>query len=352
MHYIKYLFSPWKKPVHACVTGFFYFQARVCHPFFLFMSSFPPVFLDRCHEYTRRSLQRVVDKILSGAICASLSPGATILLKPNLVSAAAPSLACTHAEFIAAVAAWFLDHSCRVRLGDSPAFGSVLHCAEQQGLLRAIRGMAVPVVDFSVSVPKRLASGRTVKIAASALECDLLVNLPKIKAHDQMLVSMAVKNIFGIVPGLRKSWLHMRGGWHGQSHRQFAEMIIELHELLPDTLVVADGIEVMHRHGPVHGDPLLFGCVAVSPSAVALDTALLAALELEPCKSPLWRVASERKIAGSSLADILFPLLQPADFFGSGFVAPSFLEPVRFQIWRYAANSLRRVVLGLHRTKE
>jgi uncharacterized protein (DUF362 family) len=212
--------------------------------------------------------------------------------------------------------------------------------------------MAAPVVDFSVSVPKRLASGRTVRVAVGALECDLLVNLPKIKAHDQMLVSMAVKNIFGIVPGVRKSWLHMRGGWHGQSHQQFAEMIIELQGLLPKTFVIADGIEVMHRQGPMHGAPLPLGCVAASPSAVALDTALLAALELEPYKSPLWRVASERKMAGSSLAEIVFPLLQPADFFGSGFMAPSFLEPVRFQIWRYAMNSLRRIVLGLHRAKE
>ncbi len=316
------------------------------------MSVSLPVFLDRCQKYERDLLQRVLERIVPGLVRLPISPGATILLKPNLVSASAPSLACTHAVFIAAVASWFRDHGCRVRIGDSPAFGSALHCAERQGVLRAIRGMAVPVVDFSASVHRRLPCGSTVGVAVTALECDLLVNMPKIKAHDQMFVSMAVKNIFGIIPGVRKSWLHMRGGWHGQSHHQFAEMILDLHALLPETVVIADGVEAMHRHGPVYGDALALGCVAASRSSVALDTAMLAVLELEPHGSPLWRVAHERKIIGASLDEIVFPLLQPADFFGSGFMAPSSLEPVRFRPWRYAFNSLKRVVLGLHRTKE
>jgi len=231
-------------------------------------------------------------------------------------------------------------------IGDSPAFGGAVTALERQGIARAVRGMDVDFVEFSTLVPVRLAGGVSLGVAAEALDCDLLVNLPKIKAHDQMYVSMAVKNNFGIVKGMRKSWLHMR---YGDSHLRFARIILDLDRLLPANITLADGIEVMHRHGPVHGDLLVLGCVAGARSPVALDTAMLALLELDPGRSPLWLAARERDLPGSRLCDIAFPLLAPVDFCGSGFVAPDTLDPVRFRPLRYVVNSLRRVVLALHR---
>lgn len=276
----------------------------------------------------------------------NLSSGARVLLKPNLISASSPALSCTHAGLVAAVAAWFLDHGCRVAIGDSPAFGSAMHVIGQQGIARAIRGMDVQIVEFTSVVHRRLPGGVSVGVAAEALDCDLLVNLPKIKAHDQMYVTMAVKNIFGIVKGARKSWFHMR---YGGSHMEFARIVLDLHALLPENITIADGIEVMHRHGPMHGEPLALGCLAGSRSAMALDTAMLALLELEPGRSPLWRVARERDLPGAQLCGIEFPLLAPSAFSGSAFVAPEILNPVRFRPVRYLFNSLKRAVLVLHR---
>ncbi len=314
--------------------------------FFFFMVASVSVCLERCQGYTRTSLHSALARVIPRLGAFNLSPGARVLLKPNLISAGAPPLACTHAEFIAAVAAWFLDHGCRVSIGDSPAFGSALNVAERQGIAWAVRGMDVRVVEFASVVPNRLPSGISVGVAAEALDCDLLVNLPKIKAHDQMYVSMAVKNIFGIVAGVRKSWFHMR---YGDSHLAFARIILELQGLLPENITLADGIEVMHRHGPMHGDSLALGCLAGSRSSVALDTAMLALLELEAERSPLWCAARERNFPGAQLCGIEFPLLVPSDFFGSGFMAPEILNPVRFRPWRYVFNSLRRVVLALRR---
>lgn len=304
------------------------------------------VCLDRCQGYERASLLPVLERVLPCLGDLHLTPGDRVLLKPNLISASAPSLACTHAGFVAAVAAWFLDHGCRVLLGDSPAFGSAVNTIDRQGISRAVQGMDVQFVEFSSVIQRRLSGGISIGVAAEALDCDLLVNLPKIKAHDQMYVTMAVKNIFGIVTGMRKSWIHMR---YGDSHLRFARIILDLHQLLPENITLADGIEVMHRHGPVHGEPLALGCVAGSRNPVALDTAMLALLELDPEKSPLWRVASERDLPGNQLCGIKFPLLAPADFFGSGFVAPEILSPVRFRPLHYVVNSLKRVVLGLRR---
>ncbi len=269
------------------------------------------VCLDSCQGYTRISLYSALARVIPRLGAFNLSPGDRVLLKPNLISASASSLACTHAEFVAAV-----------------------------------RGMDVQIVGFASVVRRRLPSGICVGVAAEALDCDLLVNLPKVKAHDQMYVSMAVKNIFGIVKGVRKSWLHMR---YGDSHLEFARIILELQGLLPENIALADGIEVMHMHGPMHGEPLFLGCLAGSRSSVALDTAMLALLELNAERSPLWCAARESDFPGAQLCGIEIPLLAPADFFGSGFVAPEILNPVRFRPWRYVFNSLRRVVLTLRR---
>jgi uncharacterized protein (DUF362 family) len=306
--------------------------------------------LDRCQGYDRRSLQLSLARVMPHLGDLNLSSGTRVLLKPNLISTKAPPLACTQADFIAAVAAWFLDHGCRVAIGDSPAFGSGAHVMERQGISRALRGMDVQHLEFGSVVRRSLRLGLTIGVAAEALDCDLLVNMPKIKAHDQMYVSMAVKNIFGIVKGVRKSLLHMRHYTsQDDAHLEFARILLDLHDLLPPNITLADGVEVMHHHGPVHGETLALHCLAGANSAVALDTAMLALLELPASASPLWRAARERDLPGSELGEIDFPLLAPQDFFGSGFVAPAILSPVRFRPWRYALNSLRRVALALRR---
>ncbi|KAF0190232.1 MAG: hypothetical protein FD168_530 [Desulfobulbaceae bacterium] len=315
-------------------------------PLLMNPSPFVSVCLDRCQDYDRSSLKPLLAKLMPNLGELHLSPGAQVLLKPNLIAASVPALACTHAGFIAAVAEWFLDHGCRVVVGDSPAFGRAITVAEHHGIALALRGMNVPIIEFTSVCRRQLPCGITVGIAAEALEFDLLVNLPKIKAHDQMYVTMAVKNIFGIVKGMRKSWLHMR---YGDSPDLFSRIILELSSVLPNTVTIADGIEVMHRQGPVHGEPLLLGCVACSRSAVALDTAMLALLELDPGLSPMWRAAGQRNLPGTQLSGIDFPFLVPSDFFGSGFVAPEVLTPIRFRPFRYVVNSMKRAVLALHR---
>ncbi len=302
-----------------------------------------PVCLDRCRSYELHVLQPLLQKhfdILGVPVDFS---NKTVLLKPNLISASTPALSCSSPEFVAAVAACFLARGAKVLLGDSPAFGSTSKVLKKQGFSRALSGLDVVCTEFRKSVVKKLDCGLSVTVAVEALDCDCFVNLPRIKAHDQMGVTMAVKNVFGIVVGARKAWLHMR---HGETHHAFAKMILDLHKLLPPAMVVADGIEVMNRRGPVKGSPLLLGCLAVAENFVALDRAMLAVLELEMERSPLAVAAEKQALPGAVLRGISFPLLSPESFAGAGFRAPQTLSPVRFQILQYVRSSLRRALSG------
>ena len=299
------------------------------------------VCLDRCETYSYDVIKPLLDNQMDLlGVPADLS-SKKILLKPNLLSAGGPSLSCSNPLFVKAVAASFLSRGARVLLGDSPGFGSAAQVLKRQGFTAAFAGLAVEHVVFKTRLVQKLPCGVSVGVAAEALDCDYFVNLPRIKPHDQMRVTMAVKNVFGIVLGARKAWLHMKCG---ESRRFFAELILDLQDILPPAFVFADAIEVMNRRGPMKGSSLLLGCLAASKSSVALDRAMLEVLEIEKKRVPLAMVAAEKRIAGASLQDLNFPQCVPSDFSGSGFRAPVKLSPIRFRPFRYLRSSLKRIL--------
>ncbi len=300
------------------------------------------VVLQRCVAYEKDAVAALVEAALVRLGRSGGLHGQIVLLKPNLISSSGPLLACTHPQFIAGVAACFLDHGARLFLGDSPALGSAAKVCEKQGISQTLKGMNVKIIDFSTPLQKRLAGGLTVTLAREALECDLFVGLPKVKAHNQLYVTLAVKNVFGIVKGVGKAMLHMV---HGATHGEFAEIILDLQDLLPPQMHFADCIVAMHKSGPLDGEPLPLYCIAAANSAVAMDTALLTALELDPWRSPLWQVAATRRLVGSDPASIDYPGLLPADFHGSGFLPPLGLSPIRFSSWQFIRGLMQRAML-------
>ncbi len=300
------------------------------------------VALQRCDSYDRIVISELIDSSLHHIGVPGSFHGKTVLLKPNLISSSGPRLACTHSSFVAGAALWFLNHGANVLLGDSPAFGSAAKVCRKQGIMTALDGLDVKLVDFISPIRLKLSGGISVTVAREALECDLFVGLPKIKAHNQMFVTMAVKNIFGIVKGMNKAMLHMT---HGDNHDRFAGMILDLISLLPPQLHLADGIKVMHKSGPLDGESLSLNCMAAACCPVALDSAILDLLCLNKKQSPLWRVAALREMTGSDSKNFYFPLLSPNDFHGAGFNAPGNLHEIRFNLFRFLRGSMKKMIL-------
>ena len=294
-----------------------------------------------CRQYDRRLLKGRVE-VLCNALGFRVSPGSRVLLKPNLVTAVRnKGLACTHPEVVAAVAEWFLDQGATVRVGDSPAFGTALGVMAACGISAALKGLPVTMINFEAAQPVRLASGLSVGVARAVAECDLLVNLPKIKAHGQLYLSLAVKNYFGVVVGFRKPWLHAR---YGDIDNRFEAMLVDLLAVLPGGITLADGVVAMHCDGPVAGKPFPLQLLAAGLNPVALDTALLAVLGLPHEASPVWRECRRRKLAGSTLNELSFPLARPEEVAAQGFQAPSCLRPVSFHPWRLLRGAIKRVL--------
>jgi uncharacterized protein (DUF362 family) len=297
------------------------------------------VCLEQCNSYESVKLKEFFQNTFGTA--RDFSPrSAKVFIKPNLISSKGPDLACTHGSFLLALAEFLVDNGALVAIGDSPAFGNAQGVLRKLGINGALRKRGIEIVNFNKVVQRRLDCGVNVGIAAEPLNCDYFINAPKVKAHSQMYVTLAVKNIFGIVMGMRKAALHML---HGGADNMFSKILVDLLDHLPPHhFSVIDGVCAMHLTGPIHGRPLNLGCIGFSSDPIALDTSLLHALELDSGKSPLWCETKSRGSSGSWLSNIHFPMQPPEMFHGSHFKGPDELSPVRFNPLRFFWNSLRR----------
>jgi len=306
------------------------------------------VALARCPSYETFELKATVDALCQ-SLAFSVRYGHKVLLKPNLVSASRPDgLAVTHPQVLRAVAEWFIDHGAVVSVGDSPAFGSPSFVMAQCGITKALTGLPVKFPKFDRPKKTRTAGQILISLADEVFQHDLLINLPKLKAHDQMRVTMAVKNYFGVVVAWRKAMAHMRYGDNGR----FVRLLVDLLDLLPEGLSLIDGIMAMHRHGPMNGDPYPVGVLGASLNPVALDSAMLAIIGLPPELSPLWQESACRGLPGSRLTELTFPLARPEALAVTGFITPTQLDPIRFQAFRFLRNSVNKLLGRIHSSKK
>ena len=274
--------------------------------------------------------------------------GRKVLLKPNLLTDRTPEQAVTtHPEVVRQVIRRLRSAGAAVSVGDSPASTANLSRVWQASGIEAVcREEGVPLLSLEQGGSRTFTiDGFTFAVATPVLEADLLVNLPKVKAHSQMRLTLAVKNLFGCLVGFHKPWWHMV---HGGADGRFADLLVDLLKVLPPGCTVVDGIVAMHETGPIHGEPHPLGILAAGVNPVAVDTALLAVLGVDPRLVPLWCAADRAAIAGTRMEDLVFPLSQPGSLVVQpAFAVPETLTPVRFNPLRFGKNAIKRWMLRL-----
>ena len=216
----------------------------------------------------RRNLIELLEPL--GGISAFVNAGERVLLKPNLLSAKSPDQAVTtHPALVRAVAELVKEAGGIVSIGDSPGIGGFQRVAEKSGIAAAARDSGAALVEFSDSLEMK-ASGRfrRIHLARTYLEADKVINLPKLKTHEMMTMTCAVKNLFGAVVGAEKAGWHLKAG---TSREQFARLLLEIYLLKKPALNIVDGIVAMEGNGPGSGDPLRLGVLIAGVNPVAVD---------------------------------------------------------------------------------
>ncbi|MEL7638568.1 MAG: DUF362 domain-containing protein [Solidesulfovibrio sp.] len=301
------------------------------------------VHLRHVRRYDDPALEAHVAELLEASGC-PVGRGERVLVKPNLVAPRNTALSCSHPAVVRAACLFALSRGAVVTVADSPAFGTGRIMARLTGLSAGLADLPVVVANLDQPRGLRLAHGGTIGVSRLALEADHIVNVARLKCHDQMGLTLAVKNFFGCVCGFRKSLAHQR---LGRDRARFATMILDVLAALPPTTSLVDGIVAMHKAGPAFGEPFPLGLLGAAASPVALDTAIYALLGLRPEAVPLWREAGRLGLGGTRPEDIDYPLERPEAFDATGFVTPAQLAPLAFEPRRFVTGRLKSLMLTL-----
>ncbi|MBI2177405.1 MAG: DUF362 domain-containing protein, partial [Candidatus Tectomicrobia bacterium] len=204
----------------------------------------------RCESYERARVEEAVARLfeLLGGAVRFARPAETLLLKPNLLKSAPPgSAVATHPEVLRAVVGSLhaAAPGLALRVGDSPAWGGFESAAEAAGLATVCRETGAALTPFTGGVKAPNPRGQVydhLVIAREALDRDGLINLPKLKAHCQLYMTGAVKNLFGCVAGKRKAWWHFKAG---NFENYFPLMLVGTPRLLDARLHLLDAVLAM-----------------------------------------------------------------------------------------------------------
>lgn len=299
----------------------------------------------KCADYRGENVYTAIKKSvdLLGGMGSVVKGGDRVLLKPNLLSGKAPEMAVTtHPSIVSAVVKLVKEAGGVPYIGDSPGSGSLKRVAEKTGIKEIADKMGVKLVEFSEVVDVENKRGHVFKrfeIAKAFVEADVVINLPKLKTHGQMLLTLSVKNNFGFVVGRRK------GGWHlkaGIDVDFFAQMLLDLYLLIEPKLTIVDGITGMEGDGPGNGDPRNIGLIFTGGDCVAVDAVISQVLRVKPDELYTTKIARQRGIGKADLEaiEILGEDLEEIKI--NGFRLPK-THDLGFRIPKFLANLIKNV---------
>lgn len=224
--------------------------------------------------------------------------GKTILLKPNLVETnpAAPHIN-THPLVVRAAIEAFLRLGARgVLVAEGPGHRrDTLQVLEDSGLGETLQEDKIPFVDLNYETGNALPNVggwtrlKTLTFPAMFQEVDWIVSLAKMKTHHWAGVTLSMKNLFGVMPGIYYGWpknvLHDAG---------IAESILDINATLKPHFAIVDGIIGMEGDGPIMGSPVPSGVLVMGRNLTAVDATCARLMGIDPLKINYLNKASDR----------------------------------------------------------
>ncbi|MGA2676235.1 MAG: DUF362 domain-containing protein [Methanobacterium sp.] len=265
-------------------------------------------------EYVEKAVQSVVNDL--GGVSAFIKSGDTVLIKPNMLQAKPPEEGITtHPQVLEAVINIVQDAGGVALVGDSHggAAEGLKRYWDVTGYSEVCNRLDVELVNFEKSgVYIKERNGRKYYIAKPVLDCDCLINLPKLKTHSLTVFTCAIKNMYGSIPGQRKTEYHKLA----PKPMNFAELVVDIFALTKPQLNIVDGIVAMQGMGPAAGKPFDLGLILASTDGLALDSYICHMLGKNPLKVPVNKIAYDQGLGEVNIDDIdnLFDMPVIKDF--------------------------------------
>lgn len=269
------------------------------------------VSLVQCHTYDEKLLyQKIKESIENiGGINKYFEPGETVLLKTNILMGSSPEKAViSHPVFVKTLGELLIhENNNKVIIGDSPggpftkmALNKIYKTCTYDKILSDSKiqlNNNFKTDQISFNEGKIL---KQVDIIDLLNEVDKVVSVSKLKTHGMMKFTGAVKNMFGVVPGIKKAEFHLRM----PEVENFADALIDICLASKPTLSIMDGIVGMEGSGPSSGDPIQINTILASQSPYHLDVMATQLVSLDPMSVPTIKRSVDRHLIKEDYSDI------------------------------------------------
>jgi uncharacterized protein (DUF362 family) len=223
---------------------------------------------------------------MAGGLGDLISSKSRVLIKPNIASRDRSGTGkVTDARVTEAVVKIVQRQKpARIVIGEGSAVGfdfpdlqDTMMALEESGTKAVAEKLGVPVVDLNrdsnreVEVPGAFVM-KTVKIARTVLESDVIVSVPVMKTHIRSAVTLSLKNMKGVMPGGEKRKTHQLG---------LELAIADLNSVVKPHFAVVDGLVGMEGLWEYPDDCVRVGVVGASRDPVALDSVFARVMGVE-----------------------------------------------------------------------
>lgn len=206
-----------------------------------------------------------------------------VVIKPNVLrSSNAEEHIVTHPSLLRAVVEKVEEMSpSAIVVGDNPglfSYGDNENSFEKTGLMDAAKGYYRNLGNTTQHLAFHPDLMPEVGISKEILDADILISLPKLKTHGLTVMTGAIKNSYGILPGAQKARLHQIAG----TPERFHDVIVDVFRLRIPDLFIMDAVVGMEGNGPASSELREIGLVLASDNAVALDGVVARMMGLDP----------------------------------------------------------------------
>ena len=167
--------------------------------------------ITECRDYSEKELDEAIRRIIENSEFPDVS-GKTVLVKPNILSDAPPEKAITtDYRAVGALLAILVERGAeRIIVGDSPGTQTGRLSTRLCRIGETAERFGARVSDFREENRVHEIDGLHLPMASALDDADIVISFAKFKTHQLMSATGAVKNMFGLVPSLNKSPLHLK----------------------------------------------------------------------------------------------------------------------------------------------
>ena len=139
---------------------------------------------------------------------------------------------------------------------------SVIHRLRADRLAAAYGVKIVDLNTWPETVKVALEGGAVVEVADLLVTSDFIINMPKLKTHYEVGMSVCMKNLMGTCRGREnKKKIHGNLGYN----------IVHLNQVIKPNLHIVDGLSAMEGNGPSRGTPVNFGKIIIGTNPYQVD---------------------------------------------------------------------------------